>query len=144
MSAAVIALPDLDATVTLAAAIVRQMRPGLVITLQGDLGAGKTTFARALLQKLGVDGEIPSPTFTLVQIYEIGFPIYHFDLYRLKSPAELEEIGWYDALATGAVMVEWPERLDGELPPDRLALTFTLELGGHRKVRMENFGRAVL
>jgi tRNA threonylcarbamoyl adenosine modification protein YjeE len=143
MSAAVIALPDLQATQILAAAIARQLRPGLVIALQGDLGTGKTTFARALLQELGVSGEIPSPTFTLVQIYEIGFPVYHFDLYRLQSPAELEEIGWYDALATGAVLVEWPERLGDELPPERLALSFSLTTDGSRNVRMENFGQAI-
>jgi len=101
--------------------------------LQGELGAGKTTFARALLRALGIKEDVPSPTFTLVQNYAgRDFPIYHFDLYRLKSASELEELGWDDACADGLVLVEWPERATAFMPRDRLDVHFNI---GARKYR---------
>jgi len=115
-----IALPDLDATTRLGAAIAGGLTAGDAVALWGDLGAGKTTLARAILAALGVSEDVPSPTFTLVQSYDTRPPVSHYDLYRLKSGRELEELGFDDALANGAVLVEWPERAPEALPPETL------------------------
>ena len=137
-------LLDLATTEKLAAQLAPFLRVGDVVALQGDLGAGKTVFARGLLRALGVAGDIPSPTFTLVQIYDTpAFPVYHFDLYRLKNAVELEEIGWDDALAEGAVIVEWPERAGGLLPREVLILRFSITPEGAREVVFELQGEWV-
>jgi tRNA threonylcarbamoyl adenosine modification protein YjeE len=115
-----IALPDLDATTRLGASIAGGLRAGDAVALWGDLGAGKTTLARAILHALGVTEDVPSPTFTLVQSYETCPKVAHYDLYRLKSARELEELGFDDALADGVVLVEWPERAPEALPPEAL------------------------
>ncbi|MGB9153105.1 MAG: tRNA (adenosine(37)-N6)-threonylcarbamoyltransferase complex ATPase subunit type 1 TsaE [Alphaproteobacteria bacterium] len=134
-------LPDLDALPKLAKLIAPHLRAGDMLALTGDLGTGKTSFARALLQLLGVSGDIPSPTFTLVQTYEAsGLLISHFDLYRLKSSAELDELGWDDALADGVTLVEWPERAEGRLPADRLVLNFSILPSGARQCVIEPQG----
>ena len=106
-------------------ALARQLRVGDVIALRGDLGAGKTTLARGILHGLGLAGEAPSPTFTLVQSYappEVRLPVSHVDLYRLADTQEAEELGLDEALATGALLIEWPERLGGWLWPQALIL----------------------
>jgi len=113
-------LPDLDATTRLGAGIAGALRPGDAVALWGDLGAGKTTLARAILRALGVKEDVPSPTFTLVQSYDTQPRIAHYDLYRLKQAREMEELGFDDALAEGAVLVEWPDRAPEVLPPDAL------------------------
>ncbi len=129
-------LPDLAATKVFAAALAGRLRKGDAVLLKGDLGAGKTTFARFLLQALGVKGEIPSPTFTLVQSYETtSFPVAHFDLYRLKAPEEIEEIGFDDALAEGLVLVEWPEKAGAFMPSGALSLAFAVCENGEHCVR---------
>lgn len=128
-----IPLPDLDATQKLAKAFAPILTNGDVIALRGDLGAGKTEFARALLRELGAAGDIPSPTFTLVQTYDLPkLRVSHFDLYRLKSENELDELGWDDATADGAVLVEWPERAGSRLPAGSLVLDFSLSPSGAR------------
>lgn len=133
----VIPLPDLDAKVALAAKLAPMLRKNSVIALYGDLGAGKTEMVRALLRFLGVTGDVPSPTFTLVQSYELaGLWINHFDLYRLKSENELDELGWDDAVADGVVLVEWPERAGSRLPANRLDMFFTLNADGTRQVTL--------
>lgn len=98
---------------------------GLLVTLAGELGSGKTTLVRGLLRALGVDGAIRSPTYTLVEPYAAGGrDVYHLDLYRIADPGELELIGIRDLLARDAlVLVEWPERGAGALPTPHLALT---------------------
>ncbi|GAB4357775.1 MAG: bifunctional tRNA (adenosine(37)-N6)-threonylcarbamoyltransferase complex ATPase subunit type 1 TsaE/phosphotransferase [Oricola sp.] len=105
------------------------LKPGDCLLLEGDLGAGKTTFARAAIRALAGDREgrleVPSPTFTLVQSYDLRLPVAHFDLYRIADPAELDELGLPDALETGVVFVEWPERAAGNLPDDAVRVTFT-------------------
>ena len=112
------------------------LEPGDLVTLSGDLGAGKTTFARALIRHLAGDDtiEVPSPTFTLMQSYELPrFTLVHADLYRLSGAAELAELG-FDDLPEGAVMLlEWPDRAAGLLPPDRLDITFTLAPAARRR-----------
>ncbi len=129
-------LPDLAATKAFAAALASRLRREDVLLLQGDLGAGKTTFARFLLQTLGVKGEIPSPTFTLLQTYEAtSFPVSHFDLYRLKKPEEIEEIGFEDALAEGLVLVEWPEKAAAFMPRGALKLFFGIKESSAHFVR---------
>jgi tRNA threonylcarbamoyl adenosine modification protein YjeE len=114
-------LPDLAATATLGAAIAGQLTVGDAVLLQGDLGSGKTTLARAILAALGVDETVPSPTFTLVQAYETsGIPVSHYDLYRLKRSSEMDELGLEEALDDGAALIEWPERAQDRLPADAL------------------------
>ncbi len=100
----------------LGAALAAQLRPGDVVALSGDLGAGKTTLARAVLTALGHSGEVPSPTFTLVQTYDhLALPVAHADLYRLDNPAEAEALGLDDWLLSGALLLEWPQRLGDRL-----------------------------
>lgn len=107
----------------LGAQLAAMLRPGDVIALSGDLGAGKTTLARAVLQALGHCGEVPSPTFTLAQTYpDLVVPVLHADLYRLQSTDEAEALALDDWLADGALLIEWPERLGGQLWPDYLWL----------------------
>ena len=115
-------LKDSKATEALGAELALMARPASVICLHGDLGAGKTTLARSLIQALAGDEiEVPSPTYTLVQTYDTTrLSVAHVDLYRLTSPAELDELGLDDLLATHQVIVEWPERLARALPADRL------------------------
>ncbi|NTU76654.1 MAG: tRNA (adenosine(37)-N6)-threonylcarbamoyltransferase complex ATPase subunit type 1 TsaE [Alphaproteobacteria bacterium] len=134
-------LPDLTATAMLAARLAPLLRPRDVVALQGDLGAGKTTFARALLRELGIGEDVPSPTFTLVQTYDNArFPIAHFDLYRLKAAEEIEELGWDEACADGLVLVEWPEGAASYMPRDRLELRFDQNENGQRQVTLEACG----
>ena len=121
--------------------MARALRPGEAVCLSGPLGAGKSVLARALVRALTrPDEEVPSPTFTLVQFYEgPRLSIAHFDLYRLASPDEAYEIGLDEALDHGAAVIEWPERLEGRLPPDRLAIEIALE-GEARRARMTPHG----
>ena len=117
-------LPDERATAALAARIAALARAGDVIALEGELGAGKTSFARAFIRARGSDEAVPSPTFTLVQVYEIGdVPIWHFDAYRLRDPDEAWELGIEDAFRDGISLIEWPERLGHLLPARRLRIT---------------------
>jgi len=128
-----IILPDLAAFQRLAKELAPKLRKGIVVALQGDLGVGKTEFARAVLREFGIIGDIPSPTFTLLQTYETNnLLVSHFDLYRLKSTDELDELGWDDALADGITLIEWPERAGSRLPQERVELHFTLLDNGER------------
>jgi tRNA threonylcarbamoyladenosine biosynthesis protein TsaE len=125
-------LPDPAATERLAAIIARQARPGDAILLSGDLGAGKTHFARAFINALTTASEdVPSPTFTLVQTYDAvaqGIPvrIWHFDLYRLKSPEETLELGIDEVFAEGIALIEWPDRLGHYKPRQHLELRLAI------------------
>jgi len=137
-------LEDETATARLGAAIAAVLAPGEAVCLSGPLGAGKSTLARALVRALtGPDEDVPSPTFTLVQFYECPrLKVAHFDLYRLSSPDEAYEIGLDEALEDGAAVIEWPERLQGRLPPDRLDVEITLadDDADGRRVRLDPHG----
>ena len=124
-----VALADERATERLMLDIAALIEPGDLVTLSGDLGAGKTTFARALIRHLAGNAsiEVPSPTFTLLQTYEVPrFTLVHADLYRLSSPAELAELGFEDVAERGVVLLEWPDRAGSLLPANRLDIAFTL------------------
>jgi len=121
------ALGDLEATGNLGARIAASLRVGDAVALHGDLGAGKTTLARAILRALGVTENVPSPSFTLVQSYDTPrLSVRHYDLYRIADPAEIDELGLDDALDEGAVLIEWPERAGMRLPPDALHVVLSL------------------
>lgn len=141
-----VALDNEQATTRFAAEIANALEPGNMVTLSGDLGAGKTTFARALIRFLAGDASIPvpSPTFTLMQSYDLPrFPLVHADLYRLSGADELTELG-LDDLADGAVvLMEWPDRAGGQLPANRIDLSFKLAPSrslDHREVRVSGYG----
>ncbi|NBB13986.1 tRNA (adenosine(37)-N6)-threonylcarbamoyltransferase complex ATPase subunit type 1 TsaE [Caulobacter sp. SLTY] len=140
MNASVI-LPDEPATQALGQSLAALIRPGEAICLSGPLGAGKSTLARALVRALTTpDEEVPSPTFTLVQFYDTAaFPLAHFDLYRLSDPDEAYEIGLDEALDGGAALIEWPQRLEGRLPPDRLDIEIGMD-GEGRTARLTPHG----
>lgn len=135
-------LADEAATGRLGQAVAAQLRPGEAVCLTGPLGAGKSTLARALVRALTTpDEEVPSPTFTLVQFYEgPRLAVAHFDLYRLSDPDEAYEIGLDEALDAGAAVIEWPERLEGRLPPDRLDIEIALAEDGGRTARLTPHG----
>ena len=117
-------LEDEEATARVGAELARRVRGGDVITLSGPLGVGKTALARGLLAALGHEGEVPSPSFSIVQPYEeLQPPVWHVDLYRVDEPSELDELG-LDAAADAVLLVEWPERAGGNLWPEALALSF--------------------
>ena len=139
--AGTIALGDEAATAAFAARLAPLLRPGDVVALTGELGAGKTSFARSLLRALGQEGEVPSPTFTLVQIYETAAgPLWHVDLYRLAGPDEALELGIEEAFAEAIVLIEWPERLGALLPADRLELRIDFAGGDARRVAIAGQG----
>lgn len=127
-------LADEAATIALGEDLALALKPGDCVALSGDLGAGKSTLARAFLRALADDDalEVPSPTFTLVQSYELRIPVAHFDLYRLAHSSELDELGFDEALSQGICLVEWPERADDALPASRITLTITHEGDGRR------------
>ncbi len=128
-----------EATAELAAEIAALAEDGDVIALSGELGTGKTTFARAFLREWGVREEIPSPTFTLVQTYELeAGTVWHFDLYRLENPDDALELDIEDAFTEGISLIEWPENLGAYLPWERLDLRFAIgEREDVRRVEIE-------
>jgi tRNA threonylcarbamoyladenosine biosynthesis protein TsaE len=137
-------LPDEAATERLGAAVAALLAPRDLVALSGELGVGKTRFARAVIAALtGMAEEVPSPTFTLVQTYETPKgTLWHFDLYRLSAPEEAWELGLEEALAEGISLVEWPERLGRLLPAERLDLVLRFaEAPGARRVDLTGRGR---
>ena len=119
-------LADEAATMAAGEALAKLLRPGDVIAMTGDLGAGKTTLVRGLLQALGHEGEVPSPSFAIIQPYEdVDPPLWHADLYRVEDVAELAELG-LDSLGDGVLVVEWPERAGPGAWPDALRLSLEI------------------
>lgn len=134
-------LPTADDTEALGRRLAALARPGDAILLQGPIGAGKSCLARAFIRaRLGADEEVPSPTFTLVQVYDHdGTEIWHADLYRLTHPDEVWELGLDQAFETAICLVEWPDRLGSHLPP--AALTIRLKAKGEGRQAVMTGGR---
>lgn len=130
-------LPDAEATEALGRSLAARLGVGDVIALSGDLGAGKSTLARGILAGLGFGGDTPSPTFPLVIPYDqpdVTLPVWHVDLYRLESAQDAVELGLNDALSDGALLIEWPERLGGDLMEEALILSLAVEREGGRRL----------
>lgn len=133
-------------TEAFARVFARSLGPQDAVCLRGGLGAGKTLFCRALIRELCGDDhlEVPSPTFTLVQHYEAADsqPIWHFDLYRIEDPEEVYEAGWEEALGQAIILVEWPERLGGLIPRQRIEVTLSSvpDDPGARRVEVSRHG----
>lgn len=126
-------LPDPEASDALARRLAPRLGAGDVLLLEGQIGAGKTHFARALIRALAGEQDVPSPTFTLVQTYEApGFEIWHADLYRLSHPDEAVELGLLEAFDKALCLIEWPDRLGPDRPAGALELRFSLEGEGRR------------
>lgn len=128
-------LPDVASTEELGRKLGNLLRPGDVVALFGDLGAGKTSLARGALAALGLTEEAPSPTFAIVQPYappEVLLPVGHVDLYRIDHPEDAAELGLDEMLEDGALLIEWPERLGGALWPQALRLTLEPDPAGGR------------
>ena len=127
-------LADEAATIRFGEDMAIALKRGDYVALSGDLGAGKSTFSRAVIRAIADDAylEVPSPTFTLVQSYDLRVPVAHFDLYRIADAAEIDELGFDEALADGICLVEWPEKGEGALPADGIVLTFMHEGDGRR------------
>ena len=141
-------LPDEVATIELGARMSALLKPGLLIFLQGDLGAGKTTFARALIQSLGYNGRVKSPTYTLVELYNVSnLCLYHFDFYRFNDPREWIEAGFQECFsAENICLIEWPEKAGGLLPvPDLTIQLSHAENGRNAEIRADTeVGRSLL
>ena len=130
-------LPDEAATLRFGEKLAQVLQPGLFVALSGELGSGKTTLARGILRGLGYEGKVKSPTYTLVEVYELSrLDLYHFDLYRFKDSRELLEAGFRDDFDSRNVcLVEWPERAKDLLPIADLSVALAEERGG-RHVRI--------
>lgn len=126
-------LSDEAATLAAGARLAEALRAGDVVTLDGALAAGKTTLVRGLLAGLGHPGEVPSPSFAIVQPYDaIVPPVWHVDLYRIENPAALAELGLDEIRDDGVLIVEWPDRAGADAWPDALALSLTVAPDGAR------------
>jgi len=124
-----------EATEALGGALGQMLRLGDVVALFGDLGAGKTTLTRGLLSGLGFEGEVASPTFPIVQVYDdVRVPLWHVDLYRIEDPLEIEELALDEARNDYALVIEWPERLGRALWSDSLRLHLVVAEGGARSL----------
>jgi tRNA threonylcarbamoyladenosine biosynthesis protein TsaE len=128
-------VPTAEAMERFGAMLATRLRPGDVVTLEGGLGAGKTTLARGLLRGLGYQGHAPSPTFAILQGYEppeVRLPLGHVDLYRIEAAEELAELGLDDWLASGALVIEWPDRLGALYGDMALAIHISASADGGR------------
>jgi len=132
-------LRDLDATQAIATTMARALQPPMVIGLVGDLGAGKTALVRALIQSLAPGTRVKSPTYTLIESYELpALTIHHLDLYRLRDPHELGELGLQELLTDDAVMlIEWPDKGGNETPPCDLSVRLTRVEDESRLLQLE-------
>jgi tRNA threonylcarbamoyladenosine biosynthesis protein TsaE len=133
--AVILDLPDLAAMDAFGARIAAQLHPGDVVALSGPLGSGKTTLARAVIAALGHEGEVPSPTFTILEAYDLDPPLVHADFYRLESPREAEELGLDDYREEAVLIAEWPERAGGFAhEPGCLSITLEIEGTGRKAI----------
>ena len=133
-------LPDLAAMEAFGARVAAQLRPGDVVALTGGLGAGKTTLARAIIAALGHEGEVPSPTFTIIESYDhLSPPLVHADFYRLETPAEAQEIGLDDYRAGAVLLAEWPDRAGG-FAHEPACLSIRLEIADEGRIAIVDAG----
>ncbi|MEL3891856.1 tRNA (adenosine(37)-N6)-threonylcarbamoyltransferase complex ATPase subunit type 1 TsaE [Ferrovibrio sp. MS7] len=135
-------LPDEAATAALAAALAPRLKAGDALLLQGPLGAGKTSFARAAIRALcGPGTEVPSPSFNLVLTYDTpAGPLWHVDLYRVADPREVDELGLEEIFADGIALIEWPDRLGPDAPRGALTLSLLPTTGSSRKATFQGAG----
>ena len=140
--APVVRLASAAETEAFAQRLAPVMAAGGMVLLDGDLGAGKTAFSRALIRALaGAAIEVPSPTFTLVQLYDLpDLPVVHADLYRIEDPDEIDELGLWEAAEDGLALIEWPDRAGGRLDPGALRLSITIAPDGARLVTLHPSG----
>jgi len=134
-------LPDLEAMQGLGAGIAAQLRAGDVVALSGPLGSGKTTLARAIIAALGHEGEVPSPTFTIIETYELDPPLVHADFYRLEREQEAAELGLDDYRAGAALIAEWPEKAGG-FAHEPGCLSIALQIAGNGRKAIVEGGAA--
>ena len=135
-----VSLSDENATLALGAKLMKFLSPGHTVALTGDLGAGKTTLVRGMLQSVLGEIEVPSPTFTLVQTYEVGnFEVWHCDMYRLERPQDGYELGLLDAFEDAVCLIEWPDKIAPLLPKDIFEVDFQFE-GEGRIAKLSGFG----
>lgn len=136
--------PTTEATKQLAATLAPYLRPGDVILLKGDLGAGKTQFVQGVAAALGIRAQVTSPTFNILLEYHDGtLPLYHFDLYRLDEEEELEDVNYFEAIdgdGDGVAFVEWGDKFPQSLPCDYLEISITVDDQANRRVRAHAFG----
>jgi tRNA threonylcarbamoyladenosine biosynthesis protein TsaE len=127
-------LEDEQETKEFGARIAAALQPGDVVTLSGPLGVGKTALARGILAALGHKGDVPSPSFAIVQPYdELEPPVWHVDLFRIEDPGELDELG-LESAADGVLIVEWPEKAGSRVWPQALGLSLDFDEGGARRL----------
>ena len=142
MSTVTLIIPSLAALPAAAAQVRAAIQGHSIICFEGEMGAGKTTFIKALCESLGVPAaEVSSPTFALINEYRDAHnqPIYHFDFYRLDKPAEAAQLGVWDYFDSGYLcLVEWPSRIAALLPPNRLLITLTVTGPSSRELKIEN------
>ena len=132
----IVPLPDLTAMTRFGAAIAAVLRPGDVVALTGGLGAGKTTLARAIVAALGHEGEVPSPSFAIIEVYDpplVSLPLVHADFYRLNDPAEVDQLGLDDYRQDAALLAEWPDHAGG-FAHEPGCLSITLEVAGEGRI----------
>jgi tRNA threonylcarbamoyladenosine biosynthesis protein TsaE len=141
---AILELPDAAATERAGRTLAQALRPGMVVALSGELGTGKTTLVRGVLRGFDIQGAVKSPTYTLVEPYNVSkIYLYHFDFYRLKDPQEWEAAGFREYFRDDSIcLIEWPERVAGLLPVPDLELQLQFEQAGRRLVATANGTRA--
>ena len=135
-------LPDLDAMERFGADIAARLYPGDIVALTGALGAGKTTLARAIIAALGHGGEVPSPSFAIIELYDgpdMRLPAVHADFYRLERPEDAQELGLDDYRAGAALIAEWPDKAGG-FAHDPACLSISLEYGGEGRIAIVEGG----
>jgi len=135
-----IKLPDESATLALGARVIKHLSPGQVVALKGDLGAGKTTLVRGMIQSVLGGIDVPSPTFTLVQTYEMpNYELWHCDMYRLERPEDGYELGLMDAFIDAVCLIEWPDKIVPLLPKNVLEIDIQFD-GDGRIAKLTGFG----
>lgn len=126
-----------DETMLLGARIAEHLGPGSVVSLHGSLGSGKTTLVKGLAQSLSIDEDITSPSFTIMSEYRGRLPLYHLDLYRIDSLEEFELLGVEEYFyGDGITLIEWAEKIEALLPPERITVSFAIESNGNRTITL--------